>query len=278
MRLGGALVFSGHVDEATGPLEEALTLAQHHELGEQLAQGLSSKAVLLSYAGRAEEAKALFELCVSVSRREGLPRRELTAESNLADLCMTHDLPGAEEHAEAALALARRWGLRANEAVAANNLMYALTMAGALSRRTSSGPSSSKQVAPIGPEQNRSITRSLAWRHFAATPTPPASTLRAAAPGRRPTTCRAKPPIRAAMRQSFSPRTRAARRLKRQPRAIDEAFDGGLSVAHEAVRLAFPIALEASIDLGDSEEADRLANSLANTPAGAKFLLSFEPS
>ena len=38
VRLGRAFVFSGHGDEATGPIEEALTLAQHHELGEQLAQ------------------------------------------------------------------------------------------------------------------------------------------------------------------------------------------------------------------------------------------------
>ena len=55
---------------------------------------------------------------------------EMVAEGNLGDLCMTRDLPGAEEHAEAALALARRWGLREHEAVAAGNLMYILTMAG----------------------------------------------------------------------------------------------------------------------------------------------------
>ena len=41
----------------------------------------------------------------------------MIAEANLADLCMTHDLPGAEEHARAALALARRWGLRGDEAL-----------------------------------------------------------------------------------------------------------------------------------------------------------------
>ena len=132
VRLGGSLTFAGHRDEATGLIEVALTLAQHHELGEQLAQGLDFKALLLSRDGRAEEAGALFELCVSVSRREGLPRTELTAEVNLADLCMTHDLPGADEHAEAALALARRWGLRSHEAVAVGNLMYALMMAGRL--------------------------------------------------------------------------------------------------------------------------------------------------
>ena len=268
VRLGGALVFSGHVDEATGPLEEALTLAQHHELGEQLAQGLSSKAVLLSYAGRAEEAKALFELCVSVSRREGLPRRELTAESNLADLCMTHDLPGAEEHAEAALALARRWGLRANEAVAANNLMYALTMAGRLVEANELGTALFQAGGADRPGAEQ-IHYALACLEA----------LRGNADAAREHIegCRAwaetddvqsKASYSGGHAAVLLAENKGRQAIEAARRAIDEAFDGGLSVAHEAVRLAFPIALEASIDLGDSEEADRLANFLATRPRG----------
>ena len=52
---------------------------------------------------------------------------------------MTHDLPGAEEHARAALALARRWGLRGHEAIAASNLMYILMMAGRLDEASQLG-------------------------------------------------------------------------------------------------------------------------------------------
>ena len=47
-----------------------------------------------------------------------------------------------------------------------------------------------------------------------------------------------------------------------------EALSGGLGVAHEAVRLAFPIALDAAMELGDLEEADRLAELLAVRPRG----------
>ena len=54
---------------------------------------------------------------------------------------MIRDLPGAEEHAKAALALARRWGQRGSEAFAASNLMYILTMAGRLEEARRSGPS-----------------------------------------------------------------------------------------------------------------------------------------
>ena len=268
LRLAGALVFAGHGNEATGPIEEALTLAQHHELGEQLAQGLSSRAVLLSYAGRAEEAKALFELCASVARREGLPRRELTAESNLADLCMTHDLPGAEEHAEAALALARRWGLRANEAVAANNLMYALMMAGRLAEASQLGTELFQAGGDERPGTEQ-IHYSLACLEA----------LRGNADAAREhvTRCRAwaesddvqnKAVYAAGLAAVFLAENQARSAIESARRAIDEALDGRLSVAHEAVRLAFPVAIDAAIDLGDSEEADRFANLLATRPRG----------
>ena len=243
-------------------------MAQHHELGEQLAQGLSSKAVLLSHAGRAEEAKALFELCASVARREGLPRRELTAESNLADLCMTRDLPGAEEHAEAALAIARRWGLRANEAVAASNLMYALTMAGRLAEAIQLG----NELFQAGGEQRpgaEQIHYTLACLEALRGN---ADAARAHIEG-----CRAwaatddvqsKASYAGGHAAVLLAENRGREAIEAARRAIDEAFDGRLSVAHEAVRLAFPIALEASIELGDLEEADRLATLLATRPRG----------
>ncbi len=43
---------------------------------------------------------------------------------------------------------------------------------------------------------------------------------------------------------------------------------GALGVPHEAVRLAFPIAFEAAIDVGDLEEAARLTETLATRPRG----------
>jgi len=132
MRLGGALYFSGHRDEAAEPIEQALTLAQHYELAEPLAGALNFKAILFLTLGRLEEARLNFEGSLVVARRHGLTDREMIVEGNLADLCMTLDLPGAEDHCEAMLALARRGGARDNEAFAAQNLMYVLMMAGRL--------------------------------------------------------------------------------------------------------------------------------------------------
>jgi hypothetical protein len=51
-------------------------------------------------------------------------------------------------------------------------------------------------------------------------------------------------------------------------RAIDEAIRGGIGIAHEAVRMAFPVALDAALDLGDLEETNRVVESLAARPRG----------
>ena len=128
----GALLFSGHFEEANQAAEQALTLAQHHELTASLARGLNVKGILLASGGRTVEARMFFEEMAAVARENGLTREESTAENNLADVCMTRDLPGAEEHARAAVVLARRWGRREEEAFSAANLIYVLTMVGRL--------------------------------------------------------------------------------------------------------------------------------------------------
>ena len=131
-RLGGALNFSGHVAASAEPLEQALVLAQHHNLGEPLGSALAMKGSLLSREGRIEEARALMQAAVSVARRHGITRAEMNAEIGLADLCMTRDLDlaDAEEHGKAALELARRWGARHSESFAAGNLMYIMVLQG----------------------------------------------------------------------------------------------------------------------------------------------------
>ncbi len=266
--LGSALVFAGHAEAATGPLEEALTLAQHHNLPEPLAFSLDSKAILLSNKGRAEEARLLFEGSAAVARLHGITRAEMLAESNLADLCMTHDLPGAEDHARAALALARRWGLRRNEAFAASNLMYILTMAGRLDEAFQFGID---LLQSGGEERSGAADIKFRLAHLEA--------LRGNADSGRAflSAClgwagsddvqqRANYADADAAVSLAAGDSRHA--LEAAQTAIDEAMAGGLAVAHEAVRISYPVAVEAALDLGDLTEADRLAEFLANRPAG----------
>ena len=90
----------------------------------------------------------------------------------------------------------------------------------------------------------------------------------AAVPGRRATTCRAGPSTRLRRRPSFSPKATAAQALDTARSAIDEAISGGIGVAHEAVRFAFPVAVEAAIDLGDAEEAESARRVAGDAPTG----------
>ena len=78
-RLGGALIFAGHIDEATAALEVALTFAQHHELPDVFAARSISKSTVLKGSGRAREAQGYCEMSADVARANGLTRDELIA-------------------------------------------------------------------------------------------------------------------------------------------------------------------------------------------------------
>ena len=103
LALGTALYFTGHPDASTEPIERALILAQRYEIPDVLARSLNSRGVRLAAAGRYEEGRLHFEGAIAVARRLGVTTVELRAEGNLADVLMTHDLPGAEEHCLAGL-------------------------------------------------------------------------------------------------------------------------------------------------------------------------------
>jgi len=267
-RLGGALVLAAHGDEATGAIEVALTLAQHHELAEPLAYALSSKANLLGFAGRAEEARAFYVASADVSRRHGITQREMIAEGNLGFLCSIRDLPGAEDHSRAALAIARRWGLRGHEAWAASILMFVLMTAGRLDEAFQVGT----EVLQSGVDERprvEIIEFALAAleglrgnvdalrEHVAA--------CRGLAEGDDPQGRALYLAVEATLRFAEGESRQA---LETARRVIDEAITGGLGVAHSAVRLAFPVAFEAAIDLNDLREADLLADILAARPRG----------
>jgi len=267
-RLGRALVFSGHGDEASGPIEEALTLAQHHELAEPLAFSLSSRAALLGFAGRGEEARLNLEGVLAVARRHGITEREMVAEANLADLYMTRDIPGAEAHALAALSLARRWGLRRYEALAALNFMYILSMAGRFEEAHQLG-TELLQAGGADRPGAMEIKFALACLEALRGDVDAARGFLAGfhawtesddVQDRSDYAC-------AEAAVSFAGRD-SSNALEAARRAIREATEGGLAVSHESVRIAFPVALDAALELGELGEVERMAGLLAARPRG----------
>ncbi len=268
LELAFVLLFAGHLHEVSEPIEQALRLAQHYELPDPLANSLLRKADFLSAEGRVEEARLNYEGCLAVARRNGLTQVEMSAENNLAYLCMTHDLPGAEEHCEVAVALPRRLGARSLEAVAAANLMYVLTFEG----RFDEAYRLANDLLEAGADETRESGQ-----------------LR----------------IRLALLDAFRGELGSAREqltqcadysesdnvedrciyatgesgvalaegdfraaLAAALRAIDEVLGGRLEIANESVRLAFPDAIDAALAIGDLDEVERLVDIVASRPPG----------
>jgi tetratricopeptide (TPR) repeat protein len=266
--LGAILYLSaGDPDEVADLLESALTLAQHHEVTEQLADTLYLKGLLLASRGREIEARALFEASLSAARRYGMIRSEMSVEAMLADHLMTRDLPGAEDHARASLALARRYGLRGFEAGASGNLMYILTMAGRPAEAERLGTemlevaADERSVAAI---QLKLADIELLRGNIAESRERILAT-RAVAEG---DDAQFGPMHSAAEAALSLAEGRSRQALETARGAIEAALSAGVGIAHEAVRAAYAVALHSAVSCGDLEEADRLAESLTARPQG----------
>ena len=266
-RLGGTLIFSGHGDQATGPIEEALTLAQHLRArrAARLESQLEGDASRHTPGGPRRPA-CNYEGAIAVARRHGHDRTRAARGVNLADVCMTHDLPGAEEHARRRSPSPAAGGNEANEAAAALNLMYILMMAGRLDEALQLGTELFASGGDERPGARRSTSRSPAWRRSAATPTLPASTFGCRVWRERRRAARAQSMLPPKQR-SRSPRVTALL-ASRPPAGRSTRLGGGLGVAHEAVRLAFPDAIEAAIDTRRPRGAERLDGAAGDPAAG----------
>jgi tetratricopeptide (TPR) repeat protein len=260
------LVFAGHREEATESLEAALTLSQHHQLAETLANSLDTKGTLLSMAGRNDEALAMYALSIDVARRHGITQAELRSEPNLADLCMTRDLPAAEEHARAALGLARRWGGRGIESLAVANLMYVLIETGRFDEALQLGNELFEAADDEVP--GAEVVR-FRLAHLEA--------LRGNVDVARQHLSKCGPESDDVQYKASYAAAQAAvalaggdgrQALEVARAAIHAALEGGMGLAHEAARYCFPVTIDAALATGEIEEAERMAEMMASRPAG----------
>ncbi|MGA8296209.1 MAG: adenylate/guanylate cyclase domain-containing protein [Acidimicrobiales bacterium] len=266
-KLGSSLVFAGHLQDASESIEQALTIAQHYELTQTFARALVRKAVALTQLGRVEEARINYEAVIDIARRHGLTDAETLAEANLGDLCMKYDLAGAEEHCEAALALARRSGARYRESIAAGNLIQVLTMAGrfeeayqrGIETLTSSGNiAGSSWVRLCLAEVDARLGRvENATEHFAS-----AEDVGMGDDVQDRAGYLAYQSSVALAEGDFQ------RALEGALRAIAESFSGDLGVAYEAIRIALPNAIDAAIAVKDLEGTERIVELLSGRPPG----------
>jgi len=268
-RLGRALMLAGRSPDSGEPTERALTLAQHHELMETYANALQIKAYLYTGAGRVEEGILNLEGSLEIARKHGLVQVESAAQNLLTDLCMIYDRPGAEEHALAGLALARRQGARGREADMVGNLMYVLMLAGRWDEASRCADEALESAAG-----ESSVDTSLL--HFRKVFL---DALRGEVASARQQfayceSWRDAEDVQASAMYSSGAGALALaagehrNALDTTTRAIEKALAAGLPLAHEVVRLSLPDAIDAAISVGDLEAVDRLLELFANHPPG----------
>lgn len=124
--------FTGDLEAASNYLDDALALSQRLELPRLLARSMHFSAAVLAEQGRLHEARLFYEESLALTKAHTV-RFEAIAENNFAWFLALHDLPGAEEHARAAIAVARRRGLRESEAGYTDTLMLSLMSEGRFS-------------------------------------------------------------------------------------------------------------------------------------------------
>jgi tetratricopeptide (TPR) repeat protein len=109
-------LFRGAHDLAAARVEFALALAERLRLAEQLSQALNTKAVLLDFQGRLEEAMALMRHALKVALDNDLSAAALRAYNNLGAFLFGNDrYAEARELVNPSLELARRVGDRGFE-------------------------------------------------------------------------------------------------------------------------------------------------------------------
>ncbi|MGH9100481.1 MAG: hypothetical protein ACRDV8_09685, partial [Acidimicrobiales bacterium] len=236
------------------------------ELSEVLTQALNTKALVYQFLGRHRESRGLYLLSSEVARTHGLDGPLYVSQANLGDMGKNWDLPDAADHGEAALAIARRRGDRNAESLTAGNLAKIyfaagrwdeveqlcdelleanpirsgteFLHAGRLLVHTARGEWASAEA---------SLARLTSWHNSDTVET------RANHEACEILTCLARDDPGAAL-----------------DLALNSLADmvGSLTPAHEAVRAAWPAAVEAALRVGIHEHTNRLMTLLADEPAG----------
>jgi class 3 adenylate cyclase/tetratricopeptide (TPR) repeat protein len=264
--LGHALLYAGHFEEAAPPLEAAARIAQEMDLPAILSRVLSDKGLICLQDSRPEEARSMFGAAIATAERHDLAAELLLARGNSGVVGLQWDLPEGAEQLWQALALARRLGDRYQESVAAGNLMYVHVLSGSWG-----------EVDQLAREmlENFEDRPGAEYFHY---PLTILYTLRGQLDSARASLAgmaawgRGDDDERQAMRSSAEIRLLRAEGRAEQALAMGHALLAGaidaLGASHDAVRNAWPDALEAALELGRVRAARDLLAQLADQPPG----------
>jgi class 3 adenylate cyclase/tetratricopeptide (TPR) repeat protein len=260
-QLGRLHVLRGEFDAAAERLDTALELAESLWLPEVLAEALISKGLVAGWRLRTEEARALVERGLALALEHELPAAALRAYNNLGDLLSQRDrCEEAAAQLEQGLAVARRVGGQYYERLLLAELSWSLALTG----RWTEALACLEQV----PEER--LTETLGT-FLMALPEP------LVAQGRLDDArhllsahARFEDSVDIQERSGFrAAQTVLFRAEGRQREALAAAEEVLPTIAHhQSVKVAFPQGIEAALELGERERAERLLEQVEALPPG----------
>jgi class 3 adenylate cyclase/tetratricopeptide (TPR) repeat protein len=264
LQLATALVFSGRGDEGHVALERALHAAEALALPSVLASAFTVSAVRWQQHNRYEQIRGLLEAGVSLAARNGLNAERMRAQTNLGSFLVSRDEPGAERHMLDGLAAARRLGDRGFELINLANLMELYRMTGrwdeidrlAGDLQVADRPDDAYLHAHLGRLAAMRGNLDAARRHLAATAAWEASD-----------EAEQKAMHGALTAAVALAEGRVEEALDRSTETVRYVLEK-LGVSHEAVRQAWPDAVDAALAAGRLDDAAELVSILETRPVG----------
>ena len=232
---------------------------------ETLCGALTSRAFGYGFAGRLQQERGLYKTAIEIAERHELTSDLVQAQTNLGESLAQTDSPEADEATMAALTAARRIGDRSFECYCVGNLIYRRLLTGDWAEidELAQGILGAADDEPLeGHFLHLRLAHLKALRGEVAAATKHLDRLdglRASEDFEAVALCQAAD----ASRAERGPARLRARAGARGSRPNREA--GG---AHEAIRTAWPIAVEAAIALERTESAKSLLDAMDRRPPG----------
>jgi hypothetical protein len=245
--------------------ERALELAAAAHSPDVLCKALNAKGWLVQRQHHAPEAAATFAALVEVARTRDLPLAELMGRGNLADVRSQADLAGAESGHLATLELAERLGDIGNLAVSLSNIALQYFVTGHWERTESYArrAAESVQVVELQNFGHFPLLMLAVARGDAETARAHLRPLQSWANDDDAQSRDSYLIAEAAVASAAGP---AQQWLILAAKAARSAYEAN-GFMSESFRLAWPLAVQAAVQIGDYDEARALLAMVADAPA-----------
>jgi tetratricopeptide (TPR) repeat protein len=264
-QVGRLHLFKGELEPASERMETALELAESLWLPEVLAEAMISSGVIATFGSRLEQAQALIKHALELALEYELPAAALRAFNNLGDVLHRRDrCVEATVQLEQGIAYARRVGDRAFEQRLLGELSWSLALTGRW-------PEALALLNQVPEERLVELTPAF----LLALPEPLVAQGRLE-DARHLLSLHARYEAAPDVQQQTGYRAAEAIVLRAEGKdrqalaAAEEVLSAIVEVrpADQAVKVAFPQALEAALALGEHERAEALLATIETLPPG----------